>query len=235
MNKFVPISLEKTGGEGTPSDVESILDDDEKEEATLLSHLTKISQNSKLNTLRDSPIKIKIVVLGLLFISVFTAGIVILRRFGKHTWIPCGTTAAEARAANCHYEPMMRAWIPHACYFPEPSEEYDPFHDREWFSDENLTVPVDMRKLEEGVENYPVYSRHFHQEHCLYAWRKLAIAVERKLPLLDSKSHDVWHSSHCSKMTVEMLKASWNGTWEDLWGEKSTRSPTLFLGCKEMR
>jgi hypothetical protein len=65
-------------------------------------------------------------------------------------WIPCGDTPVEARSAGCHYEPMQRSWIPDACYFPEPSNEYDPFSDRDWYLDKNLTKPADLEKLRNG-------------------------------------------------------------------------------------
>jgi hypothetical protein len=44
-------------------------------------------------------------------------------------WASCGNSSAEARENGCHYEPMQRSWIPDACYFSEPGEEYHPFED----------------------------------------------------------------------------------------------------------
>ena len=73
----------------------------------------------------------------------------------KGRWMDCGKTAAEARARNCHYEQMHRSWIPDACYFPEPSAEYRPFRDRQWFKDEYLSIPATpemLDRLESGDE-----------------------------------------------------------------------------------
>ena len=47
-------------------------------------------------------------------------------------WVSCGNSSAEARRNGCHYEPMQRSWIPDACYFSEPSEDYHPFEDRKF-------------------------------------------------------------------------------------------------------
>lgn len=83
----------------------------------------------------------------------------------RYSWVPCGATAAEARSNNCHYVPMLRAWVPDACYFEEPDSEYDIFHDRPWFEDWNMTKPADMQKVIAGVENYEIFASRFHNDH----------------------------------------------------------------------
>jgi hypothetical protein len=74
-------------------------------------------------------------------IFAFTFGtLLIIMLLGKFTWpllhvnertqwASCGNSSAEARENGCHYEPMQRSWIPDACYFSEPGEEYHPFED----------------------------------------------------------------------------------------------------------
>ncbi|KAH8807109.1 hypothetical protein F5884DRAFT_677224 [Xylogone sp. PMI_703] len=145
-------------------------------------------------------------------------------------WVPCGETAASARAAGCHYEPMQRSWIPEACYFNEPSDEYNPFSDREWYQDVNMTIPSNMDRLRSGDEE-DAYTRYFHDEHCLYAWRKLAIAVEKKLPMIDSKSYDMHHTAHCAKTIAGLIARAYdpkNGWW---FQRDYTHSPLMFQTC----
>jgi len=153
----------------------------------------------------------------------------------RYSWVPCGATAAEARSNNCHYVPMLRAWVPDACYFPEPDSEYDIFHDRPWFEDWNMTRPADMQKVITGVENYEIFASRFHNDHCLYVWRKLSIAVERGLPLLDEKSADRVHADHCAMMMTKTFDSIWNRTWEEDFANKKTHAPLGFLSCVRIR
>jgi hypothetical protein len=123
---------------------------------------------------------------------------------------------------------MLRSWIPDACYFTEPSHEYDPFGDREWFADANLTQPADLEKLRAG-DDYVGYTRHFHMEHYLYAWRKLAIAVEQRKPFLDSKSYSLGHATHCAKQIAGELVAVAKKTWDP--DGIQTEAPIMFQTC----
>lgn len=74
----------------------------------------------------------------------------------------CGKTFIEARAKGCHFEPMQRAWIPDLCYFSEPADEYDPFHDRTWYLDNQFAVQADPSALQAG-EVSVAYVANFHQ------------------------------------------------------------------------
>ncbi|KFZ18227.1 hypothetical protein V501_01326 [Pseudogymnoascus sp. VKM F-4519 (FW-2642)] len=130
-------------------------------------------------------------------------------------WTECGSTATEARSRNCHYEPMLRSWIPDACYFSEPSEEYDPFGDRKWFSDAKLKEELDEAGLEmlRSGDMSMAYTKYFHNEHCLYTWRKLAIAFETRKPMIDSKTASLHHSTHCSKNIAKEMVAAETDTF----------------------
>jgi len=142
----------------------------------------------------------------------------------------CGRRSIEARAKRCHYEPMLRSWIPDACYTPEPSEEYSPFDDRAWFYDKNLTSPMlgsDLDVLRNG-DDITAYTRYFHDEHCLYAWRKLAIAVERRLPLVDSKTMSLHHSTHCSQRIARFIREVHTYVWND---SHIGTAPIMFQTC----
>lgn len=113
-------------------------------------------------------------------------------------WEDCGRSPTEARNAGCHFEPMFGAWIPSACHVDVPKDDDHPFEDRLWFRDEALTEPISYEVLKSGNESL-IYAGFFHDEHCLFAWRSLAVAVSKRLPLIDSLSNDIVHSIHCSK------------------------------------
>jgi hypothetical protein len=172
---------------------------------------------------------ILLTILIILFISILVWSI---RHSNEKYLSPdCGSTPAEAKAKGCHYEPMQRSWIPDECYFSDPSEEYHPFDDREWYADESLTTKLsdsELLQLRNG-DDILVFTKFFHEEHCLFAWRKLAIAVERRLPYIDTQSADLHHSTHCSKQVAKMVydisKHTYNNT--DIY----TSAPTLFQKC----
>ena len=161
--------------------------------------------------------------------------IFIIRSWTKRStpWVDCGASPAEARAAKCHFEAMQRAWVPDACYFSEPGDEYNPFGEREWFLDKNLTQKIDgkeLEKLKSGDITTAYYDgSSFHDEHCLYSWRKLAIAVERQLPLIDTKTADLHHSTHCS---IHIAQKIVNNTFDD--SLFVGISPLKYFGCVEL-
>lgn len=151
-------------------------------------------------------------------------------------WVACGHTPTEARLNNCHFEPMMTAWIPDGCYYPEPSDEYDPIGYYQWYSDEGLEHPItgtqELDALRAG--NYSVLyapGGYHHQEHCLYAWRKLAIAVERNLPLMDSRSAEFHHSTHCAQMLTADFRTIYEAPGTELHVNTSTTVPMIYLEC----
>lgn len=143
----------------------------------------------------------------------------------------CGASVSEARAKECRFEPMQRAWIPQQCYFPEPAEEYNPFNDREWFLDATLETRADPKLLESG--DVPIaYVADFHQEHCTYNWRKLAIAVSTKARWIDERVGNVHHATHCALGLAEQTRnmsscgVAKAGTF--------TRSNLNFLKCQRL-
>ncbi len=59
----------------------------------------------------------------------------------------CGSTPAEARLNGCQFEPMLSAWVPLECSFPELVQEYqdvygDIYETWPWYHDSNLTIKV---------------------------------------------------------------------------------------------
>lgn len=139
----------------------------------------------------------------------------------------CGRTSEEARANGCKFEPMMRGWIPAECYTPEPSDEYSPWTDRKWYYDYNLTKPMELEVLNSG-DDVTAYTKTFHDEHCLYAWRKLALAVENRLPLVDTKTMNLHHSTHCALQIAKFIRDVHNHVWVD---NHTATAPMQFESC----
>jgi hypothetical protein len=192
---------------------------------------------------RPTYFKYIIIGLGIMNITlvVFSVWSTLPRRAKHLPWVPCGSTSAEARANGCHYEPMQRSWIPDTCYTSSPSEEYTPFDDREWFYDVNLTRRIGedgLRKLREGEElpegeDNMAYAHMFHNEHCIYCWRKLSIAVEKRLPLIDSKTKSLAHTTHCAKGIAKQLYDVGRGDTEK-YHKQVAYSPLMFQTCVEL-
>ena len=135
----------------------------------------------------------------------------------RAAWSECGSTVEEARKRGCHFEPMLTSWVPHACYIGELWDEYDPLGDRKWYLDEDLTRELEGKELEDaksGVYTTLYTNGSFHDEHCLYAWRKLATVVDRRLPLIDEKSAQAHHSIHCAQSIAEFMRNSSSSTAE---------------------
>jgi hypothetical protein len=147
----------------------------------------------------------------------------------------CGRTSTEARLLGCQYEPMLRSWIPRDCYSPEPADEYHPFDDREWFFDKALTrrmLGKDLNKLRNG-DDITAYTKTFHDEHCLYAWRKLHLAVEKRLKLVDSKTMSLHHTTHCAKRVAKLIYNVGNYGYNESLAHTST-APIMFQTCVQL-
>jgi hypothetical protein len=144
----------------------------------------------------------------------------------------CGTTSMEARERGCQYEPMFHGWIPQDCYTVEPGDEYHPFDDRTWYFDKALTRPIEGRNLDALHDGYDLtaYTKTFHDEHCLYAWRKLHLAVEKRLKLVDSKTMSLHHTTHCSQRIAKLIYNVGNWGYNESLAHTST-APLLFLTC----
>lgn len=121
----------------------------------------------------------------------------------------CGRTPEDAIMNGCHYEPMLSSWVPDACYFIDAQQDYDVFSDLSWFADPFLRQPLnetEMLDLRRGFYSHVYTTWQYHDEHCLYTWRKLAMAMEQRLPLIDSKTADEEHSQHCAKITRNYVR-----------------------------
>ncbi|KAJ8131455.1 hypothetical protein O1611_g2174 [Lasiodiplodia mahajangana] len=150
--------------------------------------------------------------------------------------LSCGHTPTEARNAGCRFEPMMSAWVPEICSFPElVSDNAGTFENWLFFSDEDITQPITGAELD-GVRvgNYTkVFSSHGtgHDLHCLYAWRKLNLAVEKGAKFIDSKSRSLHHTTHCAKHIAQLLEEGAGFLPKDDGIRHVTAFPLLYLKC----
>ena len=176
---------------------------------------------------------------GLSVVLIVLVTIIPLRAHARHSslkriipWTYCGTTPDEARSHGCVYEPMQRAWIPPECYFPAAVDDYDLFRDRQWFQDENLIIPSNTERLESGDELL-AYTRYWHDEHCTYVFRKLALAVDLGRTLVNRRLANIHHSTHCAKTIAKRIVNSYNVSF--LENDKSyTESILAFKPCVQI-
>ncbi|KAI9146791.1 hypothetical protein HJFPF1_13359 [Paramyrothecium foliicola] len=114
------------------------------------------------------------------------------------TWNECTESSREAKARGCVIDPALYAWVPPQCYYPELVASLNPIlKDRKYYKDENMTQELTVQQLYDG-ENRWIYGFHYHDEHCLFQWRKLQFAIENKKELVDSWTLDYGHSKHCA-------------------------------------
>jgi hypothetical protein len=153
----------------------------------------------------------------------------LMQKAHPFTYTDCGNTSTSAREAGCGYEPMMRAWIPKECYFTDIIGDYDVFRDRHWFTDKGLSIPSNISRLESGDEEI-AYTQYWHDEHCTYIFRKLAIAVEKRYSAVTYIMANIHHSHHCAHMVALRLQNSYNETFlkED---DTFTESKLNFQTC----
>ncbi|PYI08086.1 hypothetical protein BO78DRAFT_311515 [Aspergillus sclerotiicarbonarius CBS 121057] len=151
----------------------------------------------------------------------------------QYTYTDCGATPDEARARGCLFEPMQRAWVPPECYFPEPGADYDTFRDRQWYQDPEMTIDADVEGLESG-EVSVAYTRYWHDEHCTYLLRNLALAVAMGKKMINSKALDIKHSNHCALAIAERLAGSYNTSFVEA-DRSLTESHLGFEWCLPLK
>lgn len=136
----------------------------------------------------------------------------------------CGSSPTEARERGCKFEPMLSAWVPPACSFQEIVDEYQlaygDIHDIwPWYADYNLTQRVTGTEIDVlRAGNYSIIYTTFpasHDLHCLYTWRKVSHALGENLPLIDARSGQFYHNTHCAQHVTDMLyhPQVMNDTW----------------------
>lgn len=152
---------------------------------------------------------------------------------GYYVYTDCGKTAQEARSRGCSYEPMGRYWAPPECTFPDGNDEYQPFQDRPWFHDTNLTIPANISRLESG-DSLRAFTHYWHDEHCTFVLQKLALAVALKKEMVPGLVGSIHHVRHCAKTIRQTIKNAYNETF--LANDMSiTESSLGFMGCVPLK
>lgn len=142
-------------------------------------------------------------VLALLFRNLISP----IENHGK-TWVSCGHSPAEAVKNGCHFDPGLFSWVPDACYSKEPGFELSDF---QLYLDTARTVPVSVDDIIDGNFTIVYADGSLHDQHCIYTWRKLSIALMQRLPLIDSKTANFWHSTHCAGEISAVIAESAQG------------------------
>jgi hypothetical protein len=161
--------------------------------------------------------KIRYVLLCAIAAIVTTVLVVAFLKFNQpKVWMQCGSTPEEARVRGCHFERMLVSWIPDACYFREPVDDYAEYiSTRTWYLDPLMKERAPDGLFETG--NYKVlYTDAFHKVHCLYSWEKQSIAMEKKLTLVDITTGDLDHAKHCNEHLSPVIQAVENHSGYDV-------------------
>ncbi|KAI1739814.1 hypothetical protein F4680DRAFT_459080 [Xylaria scruposa] len=117
-------------------------------------------------------------------------------------WNYCGRSSDVARAHGCKMEPMFYGWMPARCVFDELTQSLPVFEDRKYYSDRNMTHELLPEQLWAG-EYKIAYTSRYHDEHCLFQWRKLQYAVVNRMEFIDNKTMSMGHTTHCADQLSE--------------------------------
>ncbi|WQF83001.1 hypothetical protein CDEST_08015 [Colletotrichum destructivum] len=120
----------------------------------------------------------------------------------KSRLLTCGSSTAEAKSLNCHYDILANHWIPEVCMDHDAIEEYKT--DGSWFgfADENRTELLTIDTMSE-MEFYYTSERD-HIVHCAMLWRKQFWAFYEERVALDTIIASVEHTMHCSQFLIDM-------------------------------
>ncbi|OTB06567.1 hypothetical protein M426DRAFT_112630 [Hypoxylon sp. CI-4A] len=137
-------------------------------------------------------------------------------------WNNCGRSSEAAMSRGCVMEPNFYGWFPSRCVFPELTDEYPVFENREWYSDVNLTQAISVEDLW-GGKHAKIYTKRMHGEHCLFQWRKLRYGLENQKDFLDTKTFSAHHAKHCADQLSERCEGE----------EDKTEVELGFYRCKK--
>ena len=135
----------------------------------------------------------------------------------------CGSSPAEAKQSDCHFDMFSFAYYAPACYNKELHEDLLATHrnDIEWVH--MNYEPLTTDEVLEGIHTdlRPI-SGQFHDLHCTYEWLRLIRALAEERPL-DRKLSKFEHSHHCSMNLLEKDKSNRN--------ETATQTASLLFGA----
>ncbi|KAH0559381.1 hypothetical protein GP486_004105 [Trichoglossum hirsutum] len=115
--------------------------------------------------------------------------------------IDCGKNAETARKRGCHFDIISFTWLRHECFDRELTEQFSREKKWQWSLDSNGTSLVSEEQMRNGDVEVGWVTWEYHLTHCLYTWKKLIRAVEKRAPI-DGYIANINHTSHCSKLLL---------------------------------
>ena len=128
---------------------------------------------------------------------------------------------------------MGRTWVPPECFYLEDTADPTVL-EKDWYLDANLTVPADPELVASG-ELELGYTQHYHEEHCLYVMRQLAVAVALKKSMVPSIVGKLHHINHCSKSIIDIIYKAYDEAERPFFDDDVTESLLEFEICIPMR
>jgi hypothetical protein len=131
----------------------------------------------------------------------------------------CGTSVREAEAKGCHLDMMLYGWVPPQCHFDSLADSsFNTFFNREWFADQHFQQPLQAADLARGdistlyTKLFPTL---FHNEHCIYVWKKFTYAMEHGEGMVDNLTMKYNHTNHCidSLANAKPLESGFNSIY----------------------
>ncbi|EAW16776.1 uncharacterized protein NFIA_001230 [Aspergillus fischeri NRRL 181] len=135
----------------------------------------------------------------------------------------CGTSAAQAKAAGCHFDLMSFSWLPSACYNEDLTNDFLNYTDWKWSLDIEGRHLVPKEYVQQGDFEYLFTSYEYHVVHCVFMWKKTHQAIlDGSFDHLDGYIAGLGHTGHCGEMLLD------RGTDLKTWG---TPGWTKFPAC----
>ncbi|KAI3326736.1 hypothetical protein HD806DRAFT_520474 [Xylariaceae sp. AK1471] len=119
---------------------------------------------------------------------------------------PCGSTAKEAQARGCTFDPISFCWLPDECYDSELVATFEATRTWELYADEAGKVPVSQEQLMSGYGDGLWVTWEYHLRHCAFMWVKLHRGILNKekpgMPEIDSYIASLNHTHHCTTILL---------------------------------
>lgn len=157
-----------------------------------------------------------------------------MKQAQKYEYTSCGSTSFEARATGCRYAKMGRTWVPPECFYDEDVANDPTLLDKDWYMDWNLTIPADEALVASGDLEL-VYTQHYHEEHCLYVMRQIAVALALKKPMIPSIVARLGHINHCAQNIVDIIFKAYDENERQFFANDVTESLLEFEICVPLR
>lgn len=77
-------------------------------------------------------------------------------------WNYCGRSSKVAIERGCVMEPLFYGWMPPQCSWKQFSDHWPVFEDRTWYSDFNLTLPIQEDDLWTGKHAHIYTQKYLH-------------------------------------------------------------------------